>query len=135
MAALQIIEEGIYLLLQQNADLVALCTLKGICLNAVPENAPDPSMCFSTISATPIATNNGPSGLNFRRYQFETFGSTYVKAKQLQTLIRLAIDGFSGTAPNGQRVYNIIRDNELDGYDDVTGEHRTITDYFIHFAE
>jgi len=135
MATLQILEEGILLFLQASTDLVALATELGICQNAVPESAPDPAMCFSVISATPQASMDGPSGLNFRRYQFETFSQSYVKAKQLQTLIRLALDGYSGTLPNGQRVYNVIRDNELDGFDDVTNEHRTITDYFIHFAE
>jgi hypothetical protein len=130
-----ILEDGLLQLLKQNTDLVTLFTLKGFFLNSVSQSAHDPSMCIQKISATPDTTNDGPSGLNFRRYQFSCYSKSYVTCLQAQELIRIAIDGFHGFLPNGQRVYNIIRDNELDGFDDITGEHRTLTDYFVHFAE
>ena len=130
-----ILEEGLLLFLRSSVGITSLTTTAGIYMNSVPETAHEPCMFFSKISAQPDTTFDGPSGLNYRRYQFETLSKSFVSAVRLQAAIRIALDGYSGTLPNGQRVYNIIRDNELDGFDDVTGEHRTITDYFIHFAE
>lgn len=130
-----ILEQGLLAFLKGNAAITALATSGGIYLNAAPEKSPDPCMAFTRISSIPDATMDGPSGLNFRRYQFTFYSTDYTKALQLSETVRLAIDGYQGYLPNGQRVYNIIRDNELDGFDDVTSWHHCITDYFIHFAE
>jgi len=135
LTPLILLEQGLLQLLKADPDVSGFATVAGIFLNSVPETAPDPSCCFSKISATPDTTNDGPSGLNFRRYQFETFSKDYPTALLLAAYIRKAIDGFSGTLPNGKRVFNIIRDNEIDGFDDVTGESRVITDYFIHYLD
>ena len=132
---LLILEEGLYLLLTQNASITALTGPNGIYLNSVPEDAHDPCMCIQKISSAPDSTNDGPSGLNIRRYQFSFYSTSYPNAVRLSETTRQAIDGFTGHLPNGQRVFNIIRDNEIDGFNDQSGSQRTITDYFIHFAE
>ena len=130
-----ILEDGLYQYLLAQTTITALVGPSGIFMNTVTENAHDPAICFSKISSQPDSTNDGPSGLNFRRYQFESYSSSFVKCLQVDAAVRIALDGFSGFLPNGQRVYNIMRDNEIDGFDDISGNSRTITDYFIHFAE
>lgn len=136
---LVLIEEGLFQLLKANTALMALVGANGIFLNAVPESATDPAFCFSDISSTPDTTMDGPSGLNFRRYQFDCFSSNYPQAVRVRELIRQAIDGYNheedGPLPNGQICYNIIRDNELSGFNDATSEHRAMVDYFVHFDE
>jgi hypothetical protein len=135
LAKLVLIEEGLLQLLNTNANLILLVAPSDIYLNSVPEKASDPAFCFSKVSSTPDTTMDGPSGLNFRRYQFDCFSQSYPTATQVQALIAKAINGFSGLLPNGQRVFNIIKDNELDGFNAETLEHRTVCDYLIQFND
>lgn len=135
MSAPVIIEQGLLQLFKSFTDVVAMTTLCGIYLNVVPEGAHDPCLLIAKVSATPDATMDGPSGYNIRRYQFTFFSKDFPTALKLQEIVRALFDGYVGVLPNGTRVYNVIRDNEIDGYDDQTAWHHTITDYFIHFAE
>jgi hypothetical protein len=136
MSAPTVLEQGLRLLVVEAPTIVAVTGEAGVYLNAVPENSPDPCILISKISSTPDATMDGPSGFNIRRYQFTFFSKDYPTAIKLQEITRLVIDGFHGALPTtGQIVYNIIRDNEVDGFDNETGWHHSITDYFIHFAE
>jgi hypothetical protein len=133
--SIMILEQGLYAFLLAQPAITNLTTTKGIFLNSVPQGAPDTCLSIQKISAAPDSTNNGPSGLNIRRYQFCTYSSSYIKSVTLQETLRTVIDGFVGYFPNGQRIFNIIRDNELDSFNELTDKERTITDYFIHFAE
>ena len=132
-----ILEDGIQQFIRAQPALITLIgsMADGFFLNSVPEKAHDPCIGIQVISDQPDATNNGPTGLNFRRYQFCCYAKSYVVACRVSETLRLALDGFTGTFPNGQRVYNVLRDNSLDGFDDLTNTHRKITDYIFHFAE
>jgi hypothetical protein len=130
-----ILEEGLFQFLLANSDITNMVGPNGIYLGAVPQTTHDPCMGIDLISATPDATNDGPSGFNSRRYQFTFYSQSFANAVKLRELLRTVLDGFTGTLPNGQRVFDVRRDNELNGFDDLTGSHRAITDYFIDFLE
>lgn len=128
-----LLEDGLYELLMSNATFLATGAV--VYLNIAPENATDPCLVISKVSAQPDTTMDGPSGLNSRRYQFSFFSKSYITAIRLQETVRIIVDGFHGPLPTGQMVWNIIRENELDGFDDVANESYSITDYFIQFTE
>jgi hypothetical protein len=137
--ATPLIEEGIYLLLTQSTTLMATLGANGVYLNTVPEGAIKPCLCISTVSSTPDETFDGSSAYNIRRYQFTAKAADYPSTKRVQEALRKLLDGYSGVLPaasgqTGVKVFNIIRDIELDSYDDQGNTHNAITDYFIHFA-
>jgi len=134
-----VIEEGILLKLTQSTSLMATLGANGVYLNFVPETAIKPCLCFSLVSSTPDATSDGPSAFNIRRYQFTCFGADYPSTKRSQEALRILLDGYRGVLPaaagqTGVTVFNVLRDIEIDSYDDQGGTHRAITDYFFHFS-
>lgn len=135
------IEQGLNNFLVAN---LATLTAQNIYMGFVPENAAMPCLMFETVSSKSDTTMDGPSGFVVRRFQFNFYGqdaatsapgSGYVAAKRVQEALRLMFDGLTGYLSDGTRVFNVIRDNEVDSYDADTNTYHLLTDYFIHFQQ
>lgn len=139
-----IIEEGLYLFINQNEAIQAvLPTNSGVFMGFVPENAQYPNVMFEKVSSVHDSTLDGPSGYVVRRYQFTCSGrdlpnvlsSGYVSAQKLADVIRQQMDGLTGTLPDGTPLFNMILDNELDSYDADAEVYHAVADYFVHYQE
>jgi hypothetical protein len=139
-----LIEEGLYLFLNQNTAIAPLITTgNGVFLGVVPENAAFPNIMLRKVSGQHDTTFDGPSGFVIRRYQFTCTGkdaanipgSGFVSAQKLADVLRQQLNGLVGTLPDGTLLFNAILDNEVDGYDSDNSVHRCVVDYLIHFQQ
>lgn len=138
------IEEGIFLWLNQNTAIAPLITAgKSIFMGVVPETASYPNIMFQGVSAQHDTTLDGPSGYVMKRYQFtcngkdttNVPGSGYVSAKSLADVLRKQLNGLVGTLPDGTLLFNAILDNEIDGYDEGLFVYRSVCDYLLYFQQ
>lgn len=137
------IEQGIFQFILDNEALDALMTEGSLFQNVIPENSPNPSLMFRTITGTHDQTMQGPSGFVERRYQFtaqaadtdNSPGSGYVLAKTLMDTLRQQFNGLTGILPDGTRVFGTFLDLELDSFDDDAQKHQVVNDYKIQFQQ
>lgn len=138
------IEEGLFNFLNTNLVGQAGLAAGAVYMGTVPESATMPCVMFETVTSKSDTTMDGPSGYVVRRFQFNFYGadkalgapgSGLVAAKKVQEALRLMFDGLTGTLPDGTKLFNVIRDSEVDSYDADTNIYHLLTDYFIHFQQ
>jgi len=104
----------------------------------LPQNPTLPAITYTLIYGESLQSHSGSSGLRFPRYQVDawtTLADGYDSAKALQEQIRLALQGWTGTAA-GVRVTAILKDSDNpDYYDQDLKIWRVSTDYSVHHEE
>jgi hypothetical protein len=137
------IEQGIFQFILNNTALDTLMPESSLFQGVIPDNSPSPSLMFRKITGTHDQTMQGPSGFVERRYQFtaeasdapNTPGSGYVLVQTLLDTLRQQFNGFTGTLPDGTRVFATFLDLETDEFDADAQKHVAIQDYKIQFIQ
>jgi len=89
-----------------------------------------PYMVYTVISDRPTDTKEGPSELDVKRVQIDTYAATYAECMTLMASVRSTIDRYRGTVQSVV-VDKIVFENEQDFYDNEAELYRRSQDYFI----
>lgn len=108
-----------------------------------PEDDTLPYGCVSTITRTREHNMDGPSGLVKCRIQVDVFAQTQRAADQIGDLVRLVLDGYTGTVTAGaESIYldAVLLDNDLEDVEreDEPSEDRVARvtlDFFVSHKE
>lgn len=101
-----------------------------------PTSATPTSATYQVISAIPDYTFDGPTGMVTARVQIDTWASAYGAAKALAQAIKLILDDYTGTLPDGTHVDSARRDNvATDGFDQDARLYRVQTDFKLIYSE
>lgn len=128
------LEDGIYSLLLDNSSIVSLVSTR-----IYPVNLPEdvdlfPCITFQRITTTPEYTMDGPLGLEKVRVQIDAWSFDYGEVKAVAEALRIALDGFSGSLPNGAVVLNTWRDNSTDYVEKESRLARVQTDFVFQYV-
>ena len=133
------LESGLYSFITANAGFTALATNRLYPLilpdSLIASTSLPPSATYQTISSVTDYTNDGSTGCIKTRVQFDCFASDYADVKNLANAIRLTLEGYAGTLPNGIPVQACWVVNVTYSYSQDTRLYRTSTDYRIVYAQ
>ena len=133
------LESGLYSFITANAGFTALAANRLFPLilpdSLIASTSLPPSATYQTISSVTDYTNDGSTGCVKARVQFDCFASDYADAKTLSNTIRLVLEGYAGTLPNGPPVLAIWTDNMTDSYSQDTRLYRVSADYRIVYVQ
>lgn len=89
------IDRALFLVLSADAGVVALFgSPPRIYPNRLPEKPVLPAVSYRVLDTERIHHYGGPSGLAFPQYEFVAWGARNDLARQAETVLRNAIDGF-----------------------------------------
>jgi hypothetical protein len=128
------IESGLHALITADSRFAKLASDRLYPL-LLPEAAALPSATYQLISSVPEYTNDGPTRMVKARVQIDVWSDSYATCKTLTDALRVLLDGFTGTLPNGVAVSNIIRDNSSDYIEPVSRLYRVQTDWLVIYDE
>lgn len=130
--------EALETLLSDDAAIAALVSDR-IYAKTWPQGATFPVLTYQQIDREGITTQDGPSGLVFKRVQLGIWSRTYSEARDLADKVRLALDGFQGTAGGSPGVVfqEVTLDDDDDGQPDDgrTDLHWIRQDYIVWHEE
>lgn len=105
-------EKAIYAILAADTDVAALVATRIYPVRRVQGDAL-PAIVYRRISSTHIHSTQGSSGACNARIQIDCWAATYAGAKTLADKVRLALDGYHGTAGTID-VHHILIEDETD---------------------
>lgn len=94
-----------------------------------------PGIALSQIAGAGIPTMDGPDPLHSARIQVSCYGMTYSDAKQLARAVRNALEGFSGSLPDGTQVGQTILASEMDAFEDAPFSFHCPIDFEFWYSE
>lgn len=97
---MKLIEEALFVLLRQSAELTALVD-KRIYRTRAVEKAPFPHVVTHRLSTDPTHSHDGNSSLDSANFEFVAYATTPESAKNVAQAIRTHIDGYQGTIEHG----------------------------------
>lgn len=130
------LEEAIYYILTEDSGVSALIGTRVYPL-VIPQNATLPTVVYQEISSVLTHQMRPMIGLTRARYQFWCWAATYTGADALAEAVRLALDGYSGTA-NNVRIDSIQLQDESDKIERVVygvDRYRKRFDFFIWYHQ
>ncbi len=132
------VEKAIVALLTEDTDVTALI---GDRLEPVltSQTLSRPNVVYQRITTSRLRSQDGPEGTGDIRLQLSCYADTYAGAKTLADKVRLALDGYRGTAA-GITVDGISLEDEGDMPQPPLaggeqGIHGVRQDYRVHFKE
>lgn len=114
------IEQSIYEALRDHAGLSALISGRAY-PQIMPQGGTFPAVTFSRISASPVNSLSGFSGLDNGRFQVDVWGETYLGAKQVAGQVKAAMESAA--------TFKAVRAGERDLYESNGELHRIILDF------
>jgi hypothetical protein len=105
-----------YLLLQDSITTVVANRIQPI--PAPVDLTQYPCIVFNSPSYVPEYANNGVVGVSNTRIVFDCLAVTYLVARSLAETLAATLSAFTGTLPNGTRVFEAEVVNILDRWDD-----------------
>jgi hypothetical protein len=129
-----VIEDGLFQLITADSGFSTIAANRLYPL-ILPDTPTFPAATYQLISSVPEETNDGPTGFVKARIQTDTWSNSYASCKALAKALRVLLDGFTGTLPNGVAVSNIIRDNSSDYIEPVSRLYRVQTDWLVMYDE
>lgn len=128
------IEAGLVSLLNGTSAITNLCAGR-IYPVVMPELGQPPCIVYQLVSSVSQYSNDGPSGFVTARMQLTAWAASYADAKALDAAVRAALDGYTGTLPDGTDVANVLIDNGLDYYEKDSRLFRVSTDYRVLYSQ
>lgn len=130
--------EALYTKLTGTAAIAALVVARVYPL-MLPPTVTLPAISYTEVSGPRVTTHDEASGgLAHKRYQVDSWATTYSGAKALSKQVRVALNGFSGAVSHGADSLTLqasLIAEERDDYDAETGIYRVIQDYIIWHGE
>lgn len=96
----------------------------------LPQGETRASIVYTRISGQGDHHMRGPSGLSQTRFQIDAWAQKADDAAFLANLVKLRVDGFSGTFDGGA-IQGAFFDTERDDYDSEVKMHRVSRDYLV----
>lgn len=100
----------------------------------LPRGVTLPAITYMKVSGPRDETQQGPSGLSAARIQVSSWGDNYGDSKLLADSVRLALDGFMGTAAD-VHIGGIELINETDQFESEPDVYQTIMDFRVKHSE
>lgn len=101
----------------------------------LPQNTIFPAATYQIIDTPRDNTLDGPSGLARPKIQFTLWATKADNVKALARAIRLALNGFKGTLPDGSDVKSVLLEDERETYESDVNLHRIDLDFVVWFDE
>lgn len=120
------IETEIYAYLSSNNAITALVGNRIYPL-ILPQNYTLPAITYTKISGQRVNAKDGQTGLANPRFQFSCWAKTYLEAKKVADVVRIAMNVF----PNG----TTYMQDEQDFYEPDTGLYHVPVDFIIWHNE
>jgi hypothetical protein len=129
-----VIEQGIVMLVQNNASVKNLCKSGGYWLS-LPKDPVYPSWCYNVISSSTERTLEKQKLLCFERWQIDVFSNDGGQCMSLACAIDDALDHFSGLLPDPDQtlVQGVFRSDIIDFFDTTVRNYRRMLEYELHF--
>jgi len=111
------IEQGIFQLIQSNANIAKLVTTTngaGVYWVLMPKGAAVPCIVLSRTATADTLTMQGATPLRGALLQLDCYGGTYYSARALSTAVRQVIESFTGTLPDGTLVQGALITKDWD---------------------
>ena len=106
----------------------------GVFAGEMPPNTPNPSIVTRQISGDSDMTFDGPSGVQYVRFQFSCYGQ-YLQSKQLARAVNQALERFTGTCPDGTQIQNMQTVLEADTFQEAPYQYVTSIELEITYAD
>lgn len=100
----------------------------------LPQNPTLPACVYFVVSNNRLHDLDGPEGLAEARVQVTTWADKHSTALTNANAVRVALDGWTGTADSTVVVQSLI-DNELDGYDPELMYSGITQDFMVTYEE
>jgi len=128
------IDEAIYSILTENAEVAAIVNTKVFPIIGVSEEAL-PLVVYSQASASdPLLTHSGPTALTKAVFQISCWCLTAADVKALAKAVYRALHGFSGTV-GSERIFYIKCVNRVDAFEPQSGAFNVSLDMLIAYRE
>lgn len=134
-----ILEEGLYHHLRNDTEIRSLIGPR-LYPGRAPRGQVYPYLTYNRITSERYwSLDEGPCGLVRGRVQIDTWSDNYDTGRELSELVRLALDGFSGSMLE-VTIQGIFLFNEFESYDkpksgEEMGIYRCTHDYIVWFEE
>lgn len=130
------IESGIVILVQANADVTAISPIGGF-LGELPKGQALPSWSYTFVSDVPLYTLTGKDPLTMRRLQIDCYGNAAAEAITLAYAIDKVLSGYKGTLPDPDStvVQGCFRSNLIDFVDGDSRTFRRLLEYSVWFND
>lgn len=126
------IQEDFYTYLSAHASLSSVGTR--IYPLELPQGPTYPAIVYRQVSTRPLMYHGGASGLRFKGFQFDCYGSTYNQAATTASALRTVLNGYQGTMDSVE-VEAVLLQNESDDFGDQVEKKRVSLDFlFIYKA-
>lgn len=129
------IETNLVELLRADATVTSLVAAR-IYPVLLPDESPLPAVTYQVIATTPLYALDERINLTRYRIQIDAWAAwpNYAQAKSLAEAIRVVLDGYSGSLPDGSRIDSIIQIGGTDLFEPSGNVHRVMAEYIILFA-
>jgi hypothetical protein len=94
-----------------------------------------PAIVYKEIHGDGEFSMDGPDQLQYSRMQFSCYGKVYSDAKRVARVLRLELEAFTGALSDGTQVQHMIRESELDIFEDVPLVYCTAVDFRIIYED
>lgn len=101
----------------------------------LPQNTIFPAATYQIIDTPRDFNLDGPSGLARPKIQYTLWATKADNVKALARAIRLALNGFKGTLPDGSDVKSVMLEDERETYESDVNLHRIDLDFVVWFDE
>lgn len=126
------IEKGLLTHLKADTPTVALVADR-IWAILAPYDVSQPYITYQKISE-PEDYHHGGRSMFRPRIQINCYSTTYLDVKNLETAVRNALAGYTGTY-DSKTVYSAFIDNAIDGYETETKKYSVIIDVLFQYEE
>jgi hypothetical protein len=100
----------------------------------LPQRPTLPAITYRKISGVRIHAMSADPGVAHPRFQVDSWGKTYESAKDVEVQVRAALSRWRGDQ-SGVTILASFVENEIDLFEDETGDYRIITDFVIWHRE
>jgi hypothetical protein len=131
------LQEGLNNFLENSAPVSALVGAR-IYAGQLPElkAATDlPAIVYKEIHGDGEFSMDGPDQLQYSRMQFSCYGKVYSDAKKVARTLRLELENFTGALSDGTQVQHMIRESEVDIFEDAPFVYCTAVDFRIIYED
>lgn len=124
------IEEGMVILVQGNAAVLAIAPVGGF-LGSLPKDFALPSWSYIVVSDPVEYELGGPVNVSCTRIQIDCYGASGASAIALAAAIDAVLKGYHGTLndPDATVVQGCFRTNKIDFFDDEARNYRRMLEY------
>lgn len=100
----------------------------------LPQASPMPAITYFRVSGAEGVTQDGRERTTRARYQVDSWGGSYQAARELEILVRKALNGFKGTV-SGVPIQGAFVEESADEFEDEGGQYRCPVDVTIWTEE